>query len=91
MKIRYTIHPDNRGRSMPLERTALIVVALKAFSAPQWLWGAAAMLIIYLWYAFVKDVREHREQSIDLFTQLKEKKPNGKDRVQDGTISKISS
>lgn len=76
---------------MPLQTTALILVALKAFSAPQWLWGAAAMLIIYLWWLFIKDVREYKQIEIDLFQKLKEQQDaNRKNRLQDGTISKIS-
>lgn len=87
-KKRYVISKKNQGRSMPLQVTALIVVGLKAFSAPQWIWGAAAMLIIYLWYLWVIDVRDYQEADVDIFEPLKKK--DELDRIQRDKVSQVS-
>jgi hypothetical protein len=74
---------------MPLQVTALIVVGLKAFSAPQWLWGAAVMLILYLWWLWIDDIRKNEEKTVDIFKNFKEPEPNGIDNVQGKEIPKV--
>lgn len=87
---KYVIHKRNQGRSMPLNLTAWIVVALKAFSAPQYLWGAAAMLIIYFWYLWIMDLIRYEEKEVDLFQKPTTPTNNGINTFQGGTISEIS-
>lgn len=46
---RKVINPKNLPANLPIFRTLLVVMALKLWDAPQWLWGAALTLVAVLW------------------------------------------
>lgn len=65
MKPKKVLRPNNLPTRIPLGMTVLCWLALDHWNAPQWLYGAAALLFVILWINAIHGIAT--EEKIDLF------------------------
>lgn len=75
-KIKYVLSPTNQTRKAPVNFTCIVIIMLKVFGATGVIIGAMAVIILVLWYFFFKDLFEHTQQYVDIFSNLPKTKPH---------------
>lgn len=67
MKTKPVIDERNMPRKAPVNITLILVVAIRAFNAPQWAWGAIGVVIAALWFKYVRDIVLYKERDVNIF------------------------
>lgn len=65
MKGRKVIARKNLPAFPPINLTLVLIVLLKVFAAPGWVWGAVITVLVICWIGFIGCVI--RDKEIDLF------------------------
>lgn len=55
-------------RKPPINLTLLVAANCKAFAAPEWVWGAAGLLVLLFWMAYFSKVATEKEMKVNPFT-----------------------
>jgi hypothetical protein len=61
------ISHKNFARRTPLHITLTLLLMLKVFNAPEWVWGAVGLLVVVLWIAFFYRCATEDETVVNLF------------------------
>lgn len=67
MKSKPVVDERNLPRKAPVNISFILVVALKAYNAPQWAIGAVGAVILFLWIKYIRDIIMYKERDVNIF------------------------
>lgn len=76
MKQKKVISKKNFPSRNPISATILYITALGYWEAPQWLWGASGLLILFVWILWVISFFNEDEVDIVEICELKQESPS---------------
>lgn len=66
---RKVISSKNLPTTIPISWTLVFAFALDKWNAPQWLWGAIGLLVLFAWIGTI--TTKIKEEEVDIFEEKK--------------------
>ena len=74
MESKKVISKKNLPTRSPILATVVYVLAMDYWNAPQWLWGAVGLLLVFIWIAWI--VSFFNQDEIDVMSKWNSKADN---------------
>lgn len=75
MESKKVISKKNLPTRSPILATVVYVLAMDYWNAPQWLWGAVGLLLVFIWIAWI--VSFFNQDEIDIMSKWNDNSDNG--------------
>jgi len=77
MESKKVISKKNLPTRSPIMATVVYVLAMDYWNAPQWLWGAVGLLLVFIWIAWI--VLFFNQDEIDVMSKWNTRADKGKE------------